>query len=190
MNFTRSLTRVIEDLALDIDGRQFDALVSHYRLLECWNAKINLTAVRDPEEAALRHYGESLFLHMHLPSATDIADIGSGAGFPGFPLAVLRPETNVYLVEAVRKKAMFLEEASREMANISVVPVPLFEWKGSSEWATMRAVAPKKVLGELASRVKSVAILGTDHPPDTTVSWQKPIELPWGQRRRLWMGFT
>ncbi len=190
MNFIRSLTRVIEDLALDIDEGQFDSLVSHYRLLERWNAKINLTAVRDPEGAAIRHYGESLFLHMHLPAATDIADIGSGAGFPGFPLAVLRPETNVYLVEAVRKKATFLEEASRKMANISVVPLPLVEWKGSAEWATMRAVAPEKVLGELASRVTTVAILATDQPPDTTFGWQQPIELPWGQRRRLWMGST
>ena len=190
MSFERSLTEVVDELGVDIEGSQFDALVTHYRLLERWNSKISLTTVRDPSEAAVRHYGESLFLHMHVPQATDMADIGSGAGFPGLPVGVLRPETKVYLVEAVGKKATFLEEASRQLSNTTVIPLPLVDWDGTAEWAIMRAVAPEKVLGELASRVQHIAILGTEHPPDEHFNWRESIDLPWGERRRLWLGST
>ena len=71
---------------------QVRRLEAHYELLLRWNKVINLTSVHKPAEAVERHYCESLFLGAHLPpGAFSIADIGSGAGFPGIPVAVLRP---------------------------------------------------------------------------------------------------
>jgi 16S rRNA (guanine527-N7)-methyltransferase len=83
-------------------------------LLLKWNARTNLTAIRDPEEIVRRHFGESLFAARHLnPGATTLLDFGSGAGFPGLPIALLRPEIAVTLAESQNKKATFLREAVR-----------------------------------------------------------------------------
>jgi 16S rRNA (guanine527-N7)-methyltransferase len=83
-------------------------------LLVKWNARTNLTAIREPEEIVRRHFGESLFAAQYLdPTATTLLDFGSGAGFPGMPIALLRPEIHVTLAESQNKKATFLREVVR-----------------------------------------------------------------------------
>jgi 16S rRNA (guanine527-N7)-methyltransferase len=92
-------------------------------LLLKWNARTNLTAIRDPEEIVRRHFGESLFAAAHLPPNTKtLLDFGSGAGFPGLPIALLRPEIAVTLAESQNKKATFLREAVRTLglSNVEV----------------------------------------------------------------------
>jgi 16S rRNA (guanine527-N7)-methyltransferase len=105
-----------------LSGDQIAVLSRHYELLVRWNRRLNLTAVIDPEEAARKHYAESIFLAIHLPpDAVRIADIGSGAGFPGFPVAVVCKNTTVTLVEADTRKAAFLNECRDMAPNINVV---------------------------------------------------------------------
>jgi 16S rRNA (guanine527-N7)-methyltransferase len=87
-------------------------------LLLKWNARTNLTAIRDPEEIVRRHFGESLFTATHLPPAQTLLDFGSGAGFPGLPIALLRPELRVTVAESQNKKSTFLREAVR-ILNLS-----------------------------------------------------------------------
>src|SRR5881394_2420015 len=88
---------------------QLNALCDHYRLLLSWNERLNLTRVVSAAEAARIHYVESLFLGAQLPpGALRIVDVGSGAGFPGIPVAILRPECKVDLVESHQRKAVFL----------------------------------------------------------------------------------
>ena len=88
-------------------------------LLLKWNARTNLTAIREPEEMVRRHFGESLFAGVHLGRrlAVDAAvlDFGSGAGFPGIPMQLLHPELRVTLAESQGKKASFLREAVRTL---------------------------------------------------------------------------
>ena len=85
-------------------------------LLIKWNGRTNLTAVRDPEEIVRRHFGESLFAARHLaPDTPNLLDLGSGAGFPGLPIALLRPEIQVTLAESQNKKATFLREVVRTL---------------------------------------------------------------------------
>ena len=89
-------------------------LSTYLDLLLKWNARTNLTAIRQPEEIVRRHFGESLFAARHLSSeATNLLDLGSGAGFPGLPIALLRPEIEVTLAESQNKKATFLREVTR-----------------------------------------------------------------------------
>jgi 16S rRNA (guanine527-N7)-methyltransferase len=106
-------------------------------LLLKWNARTNLTAIRGPEEIVRRHFGESLFAARHLDSDTPdpdtpdpdtpdpdtpdpgtltLLDFGSGAGFPGLPIALLRPDIHVTLAESQNKKATFLREVVRTLA--------------------------------------------------------------------------
>jgi len=91
-------------------------LSTYLDLLLKWNARTNLTAIRDPEEIVRRHFGESLFAGCHLAADTQtLLDFGSGAGFPGLPIALLRPEIAVTLAESQNKKSTFLREAVRTL---------------------------------------------------------------------------
>ena len=98
-------------------------LSSYLDLLLKWNGRTNLTAVREPEEIVRRHFGESLFAARHLGAeTTTLLDLGSGAGFPGLPIALLHPHIRVTLAESQNKKATFLREAVRTLglANVEV----------------------------------------------------------------------
>jgi 16S rRNA (guanine527-N7)-methyltransferase len=96
-------------------------LTDYLELLLKWNARTNLTAIREPEEIVRRHFGESLFLGeklgaylgAHLGDCATLLDFGSGAGFPGVPVQLLRPEIAVTLAESQGKKAAFLREVVR-----------------------------------------------------------------------------
>jgi 16S rRNA (guanine527-N7)-methyltransferase len=90
-------------------------LSSYLDLLLKWNARTNLTAIRQPDEIVQRHFGESLFTALHLGAPNTLLDLGSGAGFPGLPIALLRPEIRVTLAESQGKKASFLREAIRTL---------------------------------------------------------------------------
>ncbi|MCU1323177.1 MAG: methyltransferase GidB [Acidobacteriaceae bacterium] len=84
-------------------------------LLVKWNARTNLTAIREPEEMVRRHFGESLFAGRHMAPSATLLDFGSGAGFPGLPIQLLRPEISVTLAESQNKKATFLREVVRTL---------------------------------------------------------------------------
>lgn len=90
-------------------------LSEYLDLLLKWNARTNLTAIREREEIVRRHFGESLFAGRQLGAAGTLLDFGSGAGFPGIPIQLLRPEVAVTLAESQGKKAAFLREAVRTL---------------------------------------------------------------------------
>ena len=92
-------------------GKQFE---EYHSLLIRWNARVNLTAIRDGEGILSRHFVESIACARALPAGiTTLLDYGSGAGFPGIPIALCRPEISVTLAESNGKKAAFLHEAVR-----------------------------------------------------------------------------
>lgn len=167
------------------------ALEAHLELLVRWNRTLNLTAIRNREEAIERHYCESLFLAARLPPGRlTIADVGSGAGFPGFPVAVLRPDCVVTLIESHQRKAVFLREASRGMPNIRVLAKRAEEVKEQFDWVISRAVSYQ----DLASFLKDLApnadlLTGGEAPPEGIgFVWNAPVLLPWGNQRFLWSG--
>ncbi len=117
-------------------------LEQHYKLLVRWNKVLNLTRVDRPEEAAERHYAEALFLAAHLPEGhLRVADIGSGAGFPGIPAAIFRPEWSVTLIESHQRKAVFLREAARGLPNVRILAVRAESVTETFDWAISRAVS-------------------------------------------------
>ena len=90
-----------------------EQLSAYLDLLVRWNTRLNLTAIREPEEIVERHFGESLFTARHLPSGETLLDFGSGAGFPGLPIQLALPWLRVTLAESQKKKSSFLREAVR-----------------------------------------------------------------------------
>ncbi len=100
-----------------LDEKAIQQFEAYLALLLRWNARINLTAVREPEDILRRHFAESIFAAQHIPKkAKTLLDFGSGAGLPGIPIAICRPEIGVTLAESQQKKAAFLREAVRTLA--------------------------------------------------------------------------
>ena len=93
----------------------YTQLSTYLDLLLKWNARTNLTAIRDPHEIVRRHFGESLFAAQHLSPGTTLLDFGSGAGFPGLPIQLYHPNLTVTLAESQNKKATFLREVIRTL---------------------------------------------------------------------------
>ncbi len=132
-------------LGLPLPPSQLDQVSIYLDLLLRWNARINLTAIRHPEEIVTRHFGESFFLARHLfpaslkpshPERSEVPasclasttpprtlDIGSGAGFPALPLKIWAPHLHLTLIESNHKKAAFLREVARALTltDINVI---------------------------------------------------------------------
>ena len=103
-----------EEAGLVVEDALAAQFASYLELLARWNTRTNLTAIRDPHEIVLRHFGESLSCARVLPrGVTTLLDYGSGAGFPGLICCLARPEITVTLAESQGKKAAFLQEACR-----------------------------------------------------------------------------
>ena len=179
---------------VELSQTQIEALQGHYELLLRWNKVLNLTRIEDLEEAVERHYGESLFLAAHLPAplpagALRIADVGSGAGFPGFPVAVLRPDCAVTLIESHQRKAVFLREASRRLANVAVLAKRAEEVGIGFDLLISRAVSYEDLRKVMSLAPQACLLTGAEEPPGKIgFIWSEPVRLPWGQNRFLRMG--
>lgn len=99
---------------MELDPAFAEPLLAYLALLARWNRTYNLTAIRDPREMVVRHLLDSLALQPYLASGR-LADLGTGPGLPGIPLAITRPQLQVTLVESNGKKARFLREAVRRL---------------------------------------------------------------------------
>ena len=188
--FADALTTRLAGIA-ELTSGQVAALEAHYQTLLRWNRSMNLTSIRDLEEAVERHYCESVFLAANLPPGPlRIVDVGSGAGFPGFPVAVLRPECSVTLVESHQRKAVFLREVSRTLPNVRVLAKRAEAVGEQFDWAISRAVSYE----DLASILKALAanadlLTGAEEPPEEMgFQWLSAVALPWGKQRFLRTG--
>jgi 16S rRNA (guanine527-N7)-methyltransferase len=169
---------------------QLAALDAHYELLVRWNAKINLTSIRSLKEAVERHYCECLFFGSLLQAQEGeaILDAGSGAGFPGIPIAILRPGLRITLLESDHRKAVFLREAVRKLTNVSVLSDRLERIAGTWNWIVSRAVNPVEIVGEALRLGRGVGLLLSDESIGNLsqfprIQWSPPIRMPWGEHR-------
>jgi 16S rRNA (guanine(527)-N(7))-methyltransferase RsmG len=161
---------------------QLRQLEDHFTSLTRWNERLNLTRIRDLADSVRFHYCESLFLGRFLPEGCrSVVDIGSGAGFPGIPLAVLRPDCQVTLVESHQRKAVFLRDCSRELKNVQVVARRAEDVTDKFDWLVSRAVAPSDVLRLNLSN--NIALLIGQEDASTLNGVGEPI--PWGEHRVL-----
>jgi 16S rRNA (guanine(527)-N(7))-methyltransferase RsmG len=175
-----------------LSSRELQALEEHYDLLVRWNRTLNLTSIEGLAEAVERHYCESVFLAVHLPAGTlRLIDLGSGAGFPGFAVAVLRPDCSVTLVEAHRRKAVFLREASRQLPNVRVLPV---RFENITDAPFDRVISRAVSYEDLTPALKRIGraadlLTGEEVPPESLgFVWEAPVRLPWGKSRFLRSG--
>jgi 16S rRNA (guanine527-N7)-methyltransferase len=143
----RRLRTGVDALRLALDDAAIARLLDYIDLLVRWNAAYNLTAVRDPDEMVTRHLLDSLAVAPYVTGET-LADLGSGAGLPGIPLAIVAPERRVTLVDSNGKKARFLREAVRKLglARATVAESRVENVDGAFDCITARAFSS---LGEM-----------------------------------------
>ncbi|TZF89663.1 16S rRNA (guanine(527)-N(7))-methyltransferase RsmG [Cognatilysobacter lacus] len=166
----------LEGLALD--PSHAPRLLAYLALLLRWNAAYNLTAIRDPLEMVTKHLLDSLAMHTYVDSLVDVggalADLGTGAGLPGIPLALVKPGLRVTLVESAGKKARFMRQAIRELglADVRVAEsrIETLDEPGAYAAITARALATLPLIIELGGHLLSddgvlLAMKGT-YPAD------------------------
>ena len=199
------LRGVVSELALNLSGHQVEQLTTHFSLLVKWNAKINLTSIREPAEIATRHFGESLYLTKHLSEPKGLlVDVGSGAGFPGLPLKIAWPSVPTVLLEPNNKKATFLKEVIRACALAGIeIRTERLEQAAATSLArramlvTLRAVAPTPgVLAGLkrllAPGGRAALFVSDDAASLVSASaefrWDRPIRVPDSAQRVILLG--
>jgi 16S rRNA (guanine527-N7)-methyltransferase len=184
-----------------LDALTAARFADYLALLERWNARINLTAVRDAEGILIRHFVESIVCARALPAGIrTLLDFGSGAGFPGIPIALCRPEIAVTLAESQGKKAAFLREAVRTLGIAAAVHAGRAESHASQfDCVTLRAVdRMPEAVGVAAGLVAPsgwLALMTTEGEwkslqtrSGAEFSWLDPAAIPGSESRILALG--
>jgi 16S rRNA (guanine(527)-N(7))-methyltransferase RsmG len=165
----------------ELSAVQLEQLEQHYNLLLRWNQSLNLTRIADISDSVRFHYCESLYLGLKLPPGPlNIADVGSGAGFPGIPIAVVRPGSQLTLIESHKRKSVFLREAARNLSNVRVLSVRADEVAEPFDWVVSRAVAPADVLAAKLSPCYALLVAAKDAPSGSDI-----VKCPWGEDRNI-----
>jgi 16S rRNA (guanine527-N7)-methyltransferase len=188
---------------VSVNSHQVICIQQYIKILLQWNEKLNLTAIRDPLEILVRHFCESMFGVIAVPVESGrLADIGSGAGFPGIPMKILQPEIELLLVESNVKKGTFLAEVVRdlELKNTRVVisryeelaeeltPLDYVcsravgEFGPFLEWAASERVAASQVILWVGGRDLD------EIQKSVQWEWKEPIAVPQSLRRYLLVG--
>jgi len=149
-----ALERGLEELKLALPAHVHDQLIAYVALLAKWNRSYNLTAIREPHAMVSQHLLDSLAVlpHLSMPeNGARLADVGTGAGLPGIPLALARPQWSVVLIESNQKKAAFLRQATIELGlkNVEVHEGRVEAWRPAS----LFSVVISRAFAELAAFV-------------------------------------
>jgi 16S rRNA (guanine(527)-N(7))-methyltransferase RsmG len=158
--FRAALETALAEFGIEeLSASQLEQLNKHYSMMCRWNRHLNLTRITELVEAARRHYAESLWGGRFIGDARSMLDIGSGAGFPAVPLAVLRADILVTAIEVNQKKALFLNEVrdALGLANFQVVNgrIEDLDWT-SQDLLTSRALdRAEEILTEVAIQLRA-----------------------------------
>ena len=156
-----SLKQGLTALEIRLDSGAIGQLIDYLTLLEKWNRVYNLTAVRDPAKMVSHHLLDSLAILPQIEGTARLLDVGSGAGFPGMPLAIARPDCSVTLLDSSHKKAAFLRQAVAELGlgNVAVVCERVETWRAEPNFDLIvsRALAD---LGEFAGQSSHLLAAG------------------------------
>src|SRR5438128_1821693 len=197
------IRRALGEFKLPAYDEQVLQIQQYIKILLAWNEKISLTAIRDPLEMLYRHFCESMYAAISVPVEKGrLADVGSGAGFPGIPLKIVLPSLRVFLVESNLKKATFLAEVIRELGlkdaqvlvrryeelHEEMAPLDyvcsraLGEFPAFLKWAASDQIGAKQVILWIGARdlpeIQKIA----------TWDWGEPIQVPHSLRRLLLVG--
>ncbi len=151
------LKKLAKQIDIELSNEQIDKFFTYKDLLKEWNEKINLTAIVDDEEILLKHFIDSLTIEKYITENSSIIDVGTGAGFPGIPLKIVREDIELTLLDSLNKRINFLNEVidANNLKNVCCIHGRAEDvsretsMRESFDYATARAVANLSTLSEL-----------------------------------------
>ncbi len=198
-----TIRHALGEFQIPANEQQILLIQRYMSILLRWNEKLNLTAIRDPLEILYRHFCESMYAGVAIPGDFGrLADIGSGAGFPGIPLKIFRPEIELFLVDSNIKKGTFLAEVVREL-ELSNARVLISRYEELSEELAPLDYVCSRAVGEFGpflewaaserlSASRSLLWIGGRDLDEARKSphweWEEPIAVPHSLRRYLLLG--
>lgn len=154
--FSEELEIKAKQIEIELTKEQIEKYYNYMNLLLEWNEKINLTAIIEPREIILKHFVDSLTIAKYIKDDEKLIDVGTGAGFPGIPLSIVKENTDIVLLDSLNKRINFLEEVKEnlKLENITTIHGRAEEFgknkkeRETYDIATSRAVAPLNILLE------------------------------------------
>lgn len=154
--FNQKIKEYANEIGILLDEKQINQFYKYQQLLLEWNEKINLTAITDQEEIILKHFIDSLTIAKYIEKNTKLIDVGTGAGFPGIPLKIIREDIEVTLLDSLNKRVNFLNEVIKELelSKIQTIHSRVEDfgknkkYRETFDYATSRAVANLSTLSE------------------------------------------
>ena len=154
--FSEELENAAKQIEIELTKKQIEKFYNYMNLLLEWNEKINLTAIIEPREVILKHFVDSLTIAKYIKENEKLIDVGTGAGFPGIPLSIVKENTDIVLLDSLNKRINFLEEVKEnlKLENITTIHGRAEEFgknkkeRETYDIATSRAVAPLNILLE------------------------------------------
>ncbi len=155
-SFKEKMSFYGEKINIKFNDKQLKQFYEYMNLLLEWNEKINLTAIVEPEEIILKHFIDSLTINKYIGENKTLADVGTGAGFPGIPLKIYRPDLSITLVDSLNKRINFLNEVISKLKLDKIYTVHSRiedfgknkKYRENYDYVTARAVANLAVLSE------------------------------------------
>ena len=154
--FSKKMQNKLDYFEININEKQISQLYTYMNLLIEWNEKMNLTAIVEPDEIIIKHFIDSLTINKFINKNSNLLDVGTGAGFPGIPLKIIRDDISIELMDSLNKRIIFLEEVIKKLKleNITAIHSRAEELGNNKEYRqkfdyiTSRAVAPLNYLVE------------------------------------------
>ena len=155
-NFKEEFIQKLNLIEINLDNNQLEEFYKYMCLLIEWNEKMNLTAIIEPKEIILKHFIDSLTILNEIEDKNLVVDVGTGAGFPGIPLKIAKPNLKVVLLDSLNKRILFLNEVINklELENIETIHARVedigknIKYRENFEIVTSRAVANLAILSE------------------------------------------
>lgn len=152
--FSTEIKSKMQSIGIEINEKQVNKFYIYMNMLKEWNERMNLTAITEPKDIILKHFFDSATIEKYI--GVKVLDIGTGAGFPGIPLKILREDINIVLADSLNKRINFLREVIKELdlKNIEVIHARAEElgknkkYREKFDTVVSRAVAPINVLSE------------------------------------------
>ena len=154
--FSKELEIVAKQIEINLTKEQIEKFYNYMNLLLEWNEKINLTAIIEPREIILKHFVDSLTIAKYIKDDEKMIDVGTGAGFPGIPLSIVKENIDIVLLDSLNKRINFLEEVKENLKLEKIITIhgraeefgKNKKERETYDIATSRAVAPLNILLE------------------------------------------
>lgn len=154
--FEQEIFNLAEKIGIQLKSKEIELFCSYMKNLLEWNTKINLTAITEQKEIILKHFIDSLTIHSYIEEKNTIMDVGTGAGFPGIPIKIIKKDCNITLLDSLNKRIMFLRDSIDKLGlkHIEAVHARAEEvgrevkYREKYDIVVSRAVAPLNILVE------------------------------------------